>query len=338
MLNTLKKLALGAIVPLTVLAALPASAEIREHQLKFASANNKGHPQVTGMEKFVELIKEKSGSKIDVKLFPGGVLGGDVQTVSALQGGVIEMTVLNAGILASNVKQFGAVDLPFLFNSGEEADKVMDGAFGTGLMDLLPDTGLVGLGYWELGFRNLTNNRHPVTTLEDISGLKIRTIQSPIPIELFNSLGANAVPLPYTELYTALETGTVDGQENPAANILNAKFYEVQKYMTVTRHQYNPQIVLISKKIWDGLNDEEKALFQSAATEARDYQRKVSREVDAKAIEDIKATGMEVNELSPEETQKLRDAVKPLIDKFAAEIGPETVAALFKELETIRGK
>ncbi|MCT7664557.1 TRAP transporter substrate-binding protein [Shinella kummerowiae] len=338
MLNTLKKLALGAIVPLAVLAALPASAEIREHQLKFAAANNKGHPQVTGMEKFVELIKEKSGGKIDVKLFPGGVLGGDVQTVSALQGGVIEMTVLNAGILASNVKQFGAVDLPFLFNSGEEADKVMDGAFGTGLMDLLPDTGLVGLGYWELGFRNLTNNRHPVAKLEDISGLKIRTIQSPIPIELFNSLGANAVPLPYTELYTALETGTVDGQENPAANILNAKFYEVQKYMTVTRHQYNPQIVLISKKIWDGLNDEEKALFQSAATEARDYQRKVSREVDAKAIEDIKATGMEVNELSPEETQKLRDAVKPLIDKFAAEIGPETVAALFKELETIRGK
>ncbi len=338
MLETLKKLALGAIVPMALLAALPASAEIREHQIKFAAANNKGHPQVTGMEKFAELVKEKSGGKIEVKLFPGGVLGGDVQTVSALQGGVIEMTVLNAGILAGNVKEFGAVDLPFLFNSGEEADKVMDGPFGTSLMELLPDTGLVGLAYWELGFRNLTNNRHPITKLDDIKGLKIRVIQSPIPIELFNSLGANAVPLPYTELYTALETGTVDGQENPAANILNAKFYEVQKYMTVTRHQYNPQIVLISKKFWDGLNDEEKAVFQSAATEARDYQRKVSREVDAKAIADIKATGMEVNELSPEETQKLRDAVKPLIDKFGAEIGPDTVAALFKELDTIRGK
>lgn len=338
MLETLKKLALGAIVPIALLAALPASAEIREHQIKFAAANNKGHPQVTGMEKFAELVKEKSDGKIEVKLFPGGVLGGDVQTVSALQGGVIEMTVLNAGILAGNVKEFGAVDLPFLFNSGEEADKVMDGPFGTSLMDLLPDTGLVGLAYWELGFRNLTNNRHPITKLDDIKGLKIRVIQSPIPIELFNSLGANAVPLPYTELYTALETGTVDGQENPAANILNAKFYEVQKYMTVTRHQYNPQIVLISKKFWDGLNDEEKAVFQSAATEARDYQRKVSREVDAKAIADIKATGMEVNELSPEETQKLRDAVKPLIDKFGAEIGPDTVSALFKELDTIRGK
>ncbi|MBB2833364.1 UNVERIFIED_ORG: tripartite ATP-independent transporter DctP family solute receptor [Rhizobium esperanzae] len=338
MLTRLMKLALGLALPIALLASGPAMAEIREHSLKFAAANNKGHPQVMGMEKFAELMKEKSGGKIEVKLFPGGVLGGDVQTVSALQGGVIEMTVLNAGILASNVKQFGAVDLPFLFNSGEEADKVMDGAFGTGLMKLLPDNGLVGLGYWELGFRNLTNNRHPVTKLEDIKGLKIRTIQSPIPIELFNSLGANAVPLPYTELYTALETGTVDGQENPAANIINAKFFEVQKYMTITRHQYNPQIVLISKKFWDGLNDEEKAVFQSAATEARDYQRKVSREKDANAIAEIKKTGMEVAELSPEETQKLRDAVKPLIDKFTAEIGAETVTQLFKELDTVRGK
>jgi tripartite ATP-independent transporter DctP family solute receptor len=338
MLNRLTKLALGLALPFALLASSPVMAEIREHSLKFAAANNKGHPQVMGMEKFAELVKEKSGGKIEVKLFPGGVLGGDVQTVSALQGGVIEMTVLNAGILASNVKQFGAVDLPFLFNSGEEADKVMDGAFGTSLMKLLPDTGLVGLAYWELGFRNLTNNRHPVTKLEDIKGLKIRTIQSPIPVELFNALGANAVPLPYTELYTALETGTVDGQENPSANIINAKFYEVQKYMTLTRHQYNPQIVLVSKKFWDGLNDEEKAVLQQAAVEARDFQRKVSREQDAAALEEIRKTGMEVSELSPEETQKLRDAVKPMIEKFSADIGQETVEALFKEIGTARGQ
>lgn len=338
MLNKLMKVLMGVALPLAFLTTGPAIAEIREHQLKFASANNKGHPQVMGMEKFADIVKEKSNGKITVKLFPGGVLGGDVQTVSALQGGVIEMTVLNAGILAGNAKQFGAVDLPFLFNSGEEADKVMDGPFGASLMKLLPDTGLVGLAFWELGFRNLTNNRHPVAKLEDIKGLKIRTIQSPIPIELFNSLGANAVPMPYTELYTALETGTVDGQENPAANIVNAKFYEVQKYMTVTRHQYNPQIVLVSKKFFDGLNDEEKAVLQSAADEARDYQRKVSREQDAASIDEIKKTGMEVTELSPQETQKLREAVKPIIDKFSADIGPETVEQLFKELNAARGQ
>ncbi|RVK48679.1 TRAP transporter substrate-binding protein [Sinorhizobium meliloti] len=336
MFDRLTKLALGLAVPLALMTAGPALAEIRDQTVKFASANNKGHPQVTGMEKFAELVKEKSGGKIEVKLFPGGTLGGDVQTVSALQGGVIEMTVLNAGILASNVKEFGAVDLPFLFNSGEEADKVMDGPFGTSLMERLPATGLVGVAYWELGFRNLTNNRHPVTKLEDIKGLKIRTIQSPIPVELFNALGANAVPLPYTELYTALETGTVDGQENPSANIINAKFYEVQKYMTLTRHQYNPQIVLVSKKFWDGLNDEEKTVLQQAAVEARDFQRKVSREQDAAALEEIRKTGMEVSELSPEETQKLRAAVKPMIEKFSADIGQETVEALFKEIGTAR--
>lgn len=338
MFDRLTKLTLGLAVPLALMTAGPALAEIRDQTVKFASANNKGHPQVTGMEKFAELVKEKSGGKIEVKLFPGGTLGGDVQTVSALQGGVIEMTVLNAGILASNVKEFGAVDLPFLFNSGEEADKVMDGPFGTSLMERLPATGLVGVAYWELGFRNLTNNRHPVTKLEDIKGLKIRTIQSPIPVELFNALGANAVPLPYTELYTALETGTVDGQENPSANIINAKFYEVQKYMTLTRHQYNPQIVLVSKKFWDGLNDEEKTILQQAAVEARDFQRKVSREQDAAALEEIRKTGMEVSELSPEETQKLRDAVKPMIEKFSADIGQETVEALFKEIGTARGQ
>jgi tripartite ATP-independent transporter DctP family solute receptor len=338
MLKKLGTLALGLALPLALAIAGPAAAEVRDQTIKFASANNKGHPQVTGMEKFAELVKDKSGGKIEVKLFPGGTLGGDVQTIAALQGGVIEMTVLNAGILASNAKQFGAVDLPFLFNSGEEADKVMDGPFGASLMELLPDTGLVGLAYWELGFRNLTNNRHPVTKLDDIKGLKIRTIQSPIPVELFNALGANAVPLPYTELYTALETGTVDGQENPAANILNAKFYEVQRYMTLTRHQYNPQIVLISKKFWDGLNDEEKAVLQQAAVEARDFQRKVSREADAAALDEIRQTGMEISELSPEETQKLRDAVKPLIEKFSADIGQETVQTLFKQIGAARGR
>jgi tripartite ATP-independent transporter DctP family solute receptor len=337
MFNKMMKLAMGIALP-ALLFAGTASAEIGAHTLKFAAANNKGHPQVTGMEKFAEIVKEKSGGKIDVKLFPGGVLGGDVQTVSALQGGVVEMLVLNAGILASNVKAFGAIDLPFLFNSGEEADKVMDGAFGKSLADKLPATGLVGLAYWELGFRNLTNERRPVTKLEDIKGLKIRTLQSPIPIEMFNSLGANAVPLPYTELYTALETGTVDGQENPAANIINAKFYEVQKYMTLSRHQYNPQIVLISKKFWDKLNDEEKAVLQSAATEARDFQRKVSRDADAKAVAEIKEKGMQVDELSAAETQKLRDAVKPLIDKFSADIGADTVSLLFKELDAARKK
>ncbi|SFB30891.1 tripartite ATP-independent transporter solute receptor, DctP family [Rhizobium sp. NFR07] len=335
MLKRLMIAALAATIPLLA-GSGSALAEIRQHTLKFAAANSKGHPQVTGMEKFAEIVKEKSGGKMVVNLFPGGALGGDLQTVASLQGGTVEMLVLNAGIMASLSKSFGAVDLPFLFDSGEEADKVMDGPFGKSLADKLPPFGLVGLAYWELGFRNVTNDRRLIAKLEDIKGLKIRTLQSPIPIALFSSLGANAVPMPYPELYPALETGAVDGQENPYANILNAKFFEVQKYLTVTRHQYNPQIVLISKPYWDQLNGEEQQILQDAAVEARDFQRTTSREAEVKALEEIKATGMQVTELSPEELQKLRDAVKPLIEKFTPDIGQDTVTLLFKELEAAR--
>jgi TRAP-type transport system periplasmic protein len=335
MLKRLMIAALAATIPLMA-GSGSALAEIRQHTLKFAAANNKGHPQVTGMEKFAEIVKEKSGGKMVVNLFPGGALGGDLQTVASLQSGIVEMLVLNAGIMASSVKAFGAVDLPFLFDSGEEADKVMDGPFGKSLADKLPATGLIGLAYWELGFRNVTNNRRPIARLEDIKGLKIRTLQSPIPIALFSTLGANAVPMPYPELYPALETGAVDGQENPFANILNAKFFEVQKYLTVTRHQYNPQIVLVGKPFWDQLNPEEQQILQEAAVEARDFQRKISREAEVKALEEIKATGMQVTELSPEELQKLRDAVKPIIEQFTPDIGQDTVTLLFKELDAAR--
>ncbi len=320
------------------LAGASANAEIRDHTIKFAAQNSKGHPQVTGMERFAELVAEKSGGKMTVRLFPGGALGGDLQTISALQGGIIEMSVMNAGLLAGNAKEFAAVDLPFLFATPQEADAVMDGPFGDSLAALLPAKGLIGLGYWELGFRNLTNNVRPIASLEDIKGLKLRTLQAPIAIDMFTTLGANAVPLPYPELYTALETNTVDGQENPYANVVTAKFYEVQKYLTNTRHLYNPQLVLASGTFWNKLNDEEKAVISSAATEARDYQRQVSREADAGFLQQLRDLGMQITDLSPEEQSKIREAVKPVIARFSEDIGATTVDLLFAELAKVRGQ
>ncbi|GGD26199.1 TRAP transporter substrate-binding protein [Aureimonas glaciei] len=313
-----------------------AQAEIQERTIKFAAQNSKGHPQVTGMERFAELVSEKSGGKIEVKLFPGGTLGGDVQTLASIQGGTVEMSVMNAGILSGTVKEFGVVDLPFLFGTPEEADAVMDGEIGTGLMDRLPEQRLVGLGFWELGFRHLTNNSRAVESVEDVKGLKIRTVQSAVPLATFNALGANAVPLPYPELYSALETGTVDGQENPLSNIVNAKFTEVQKYLTLTGHQYNPQIVLVSKVFWDKLDPEEQALLQAAATEARDYQRKVSRDSNAGFLDEIKKTDMAVVELSPEKLDAFRKAVEPVVAEFRETIGAETVDAVLAQLKSLR--
>ena len=315
----------------------PAAAEINEHTIKFATAGAQGSPIALGMDRFAEIVEEKSGGQITVRRFPGGTLGGDIQTLSALQGGTVEMTTMNAGLLAGVVKDFVIVDFPFLFATPQEADAVMDGPVGKALMDKLPEKGLVGLGYWELGFRQLSNNRHPVTTVDDIAGLKIRVVQSPIYIDLFNALGANAVPMPFTELYTALETGAIDGQENPAPSILTAKLNEVQDYMTLTNHTYNPQIVMVSGKFWDQLNEDEKKLLQEAALEARDYQRQVSREQAGKAVEELKAEGMEVNELPPEEVAKLREKAQPVTDKYAQEVDPALMQQLQAEIAKVRG-
>ena len=240
-----------------VAASLVSGAHAQDRTIKFAFQNQKDHPQAQGAQKFADLVAAKSGGKIQVKLFPGGTLGGDLQTVSALQGGTVEMTVLNAGILSAQTKEFGIYDFPFLFATPQEADAVTDGPFGKKLLDKLKAKNLVGLAYWELGFRNVTNSKKPITKAEDLAGLKIRVIQSPIYIDMFNALGANAVPMPFPELYTALEQKAVDGQENPVTTILSSKFNEVQKHLAITRHMYNPQAVIVSKKFWDGLSPAE---------------------------------------------------------------------------------
>ncbi|WP_029000829.1 TRAP transporter substrate-binding protein [Azohydromonas australica] len=323
--------AVAAVLPLAVHAA-----DIREHTIKFAFQNPKEHPQGQGAQKFADLVAQKSGGKITVKLYPSGQLGGDVQTVSALQGGTIEMTVLNAGILQAQVKEFAVYDFPFLFNNAQEADAVADGAFGKNLFAKLDPKGLVGLNYWDLGFRNLTNSKRPINKAEDIAGLKIRVIQSPIYVDVFNALGANATPMPFPEVYPAMEQKAIDGHENPATVIKANKIYEVQKYLALTRHIYNPQALIVGKKFWDKLNADEKALITDAAAQATTYQRGVSRKEAEVAVEDLKKAGMQVTELPPGEIAKLREKVKPVIDKQTAIVGADTVAALQAELAKLR--
>ncbi len=332
-----KSIAMGLAAVCALVMATGANAQVRDQTLRFATVNPQGHPIVVGMEKFAELVAQKSGGKMTVKLFPGSVLGGDVQVLSAVQGGTIDLTSMNSGILQGQVKEYAVVDFPFLFNDPKEADAVMDGPVGTQLADKLPAKGLVHLAYWELGFRNLTNSKRPVAKLEDFQGLKIRVIQSPIYIETFNTLGANAVPMPFPEVYTALEQKTIDGQENPFPVIMANKLQEVQKYLSVTRHVYNPQSVLISKKTWDRLNKQEQDILMAAAKEATTYQRGVSREAQDKALAELKKT-MQVNDVTPPEMAKIRAKVKPVVDKFSAEVGPDLVKQLQAEAEKVRGK
>lgn len=328
--------ALFTSAALACIAALPAQAEIHKQTIRFASAGSEGSPLVIGQRKFAEIVKEKSGGKIDVKVFPGGMLGGDLQSVASLQGGLLQMSVMNAGLMSSLAPNFALLDLPFLFENTKEADAVMDGDVGKMLAKELDAKNLVVLAYWELGFRNLTNSRHPVEKVDDISGLKIRVVQSPIYLDMFKALGANAVPMPFPEVYTALETGTVDGQENPAPSILTAKLNEVQKYMTLTRHTYNPMVMLFSKSAWNKLDADEKALIQEAATEAAAFQRQTSRDADAKAVEALAASGMKVTTLSSEEVARFREKTKPVADKYSASADPALVKLLNETIQQVR--
>ena len=316
-------------------AAGAASAQVREQTLRWTTQNPADHPISQGGQKFAELVAQKSGGKMQVKLFPGGVLGGDVQVLSAVQGGTIDMTSMNSGILQGQVKEFAIVDFPFLFNDAKEADAIMDGPIGKALSDKLPEKGLVNLAYFDLGFRNVTNSKRLIKTADDIAGLKIRVIQSPIYIETFNALGANAVPMPFPEVYTALEQKTIDGQENPYTVIAANKINEVQKYLAATRHIYNPQSMFISKKTWDRLNKDEQDVLLAAAKEAQVYQRKVSRDAQDVALANLKKT-MEYSELPPAEIAKIRTKLKPVIDKFSANVGADFAKQVYAEIDKVR--
>lgn len=313
-----------------------AAQDVRARTLKFAHQNSKEHPQGLGVARFAELVAAKSGGKIKVEQFAGGTLGGDLATVSALQAGSIDMTVLNTGLLAGVVKEAGLVDLPFLFNSVQEADAVMDGPFGRKLNDLSAAKNLVGLAYWDLGFRDITNSKRAINTMEDIAGLKLRVLQSPVVIDTFTALGAVPTPVPFPEVYKALEKKVVDGQENPVTVIADSKFEAVQKYLTISHHVYNPQSVLIGKRTWDAMNAAERKIVQDSAAEATAYQRKASRERSSAALDELRKGGMAVTELPSAEIARIRDKLKPVVAKYSKQAGEAMANELAAEIAKVR--
>jgi TRAP-type transport system periplasmic protein len=321
---------------ITSLVAATATAE--EIKAKLGTSLPDAHPQTLGARRFAELVDKKTAGRIKIQVFSNGALGNDVAMTSALQGGTIDFTVPSTATLATLVKEFGVVGLPFSFARETEADAVLDGPFGQKLLAKLPEKGLIGLAFWENGFRQVTNARRPINTASDISGLKIRVIQNPLFIDTFNTLGANALPMPFPELYSALEQKTVDGQENPTATILSSKFYEVQKYVVMSKHIYSVWVLLISKKTWDALSPDEQKALQEAAREATAFERKTIREYGDKALGELKKNGMQVTELSAAEHAKMRDKLKPVVDKFSKEFGEATAKEMTAELGKIRAK
>ena len=313
---------------------LAVAQDIKPRIIRFGYGLNEQSNQGRAVKVFADHGEKASGGKMKVRAIGAAALGPDTQMQQALIGGAQEMMVGSTATLVGITKEMALWDTPFLFNNSKEADAILDGPIGKKVMDKLPEKGLVGLVYWENGFRNLTNSKRPVQKFEDFEGIKLRVMQNNVFLESFRTLGANAVPMPFSELFTALETKTVDGQENPYNTILSSKFYEVQKYLSVTNHVYSPWIVTVSKKWWDQLSRDEQKILRDAAVISRDFERKDTREEAGKALADLKGKGMQINELSPAETARMRDKLTAVNATIATNVGMdlwnETQAALAK--------
>lgn len=294
---------------------------------------NDAHPQYKSLVKFKEIVEEKTNGQIVVETFHSGQLGDDRTMTEALQLGSQEVTIPSTAPIANFVKAFSVFDFPFLFPSEEVADKVLDGPVGQKFLDMLPEQNLIGLAYWENGFRDVTNDVRPIKTVADLKGLKLRTMENQVHIEAFQALGANPTPMALGELFTAMQQGTVDGQENPYATIELQKFNEVQKYVSNTHHIYSPFVFLMSKSFYDGLTEEQQQIVKDAAVEAGKHNRELNREVNAESLQKLIDNGMTYTEIPAEEHAKMKEVIQPVIEKYSKEIGQDLVDEVNKAIE-----
>lgn len=334
-MNTLK-LTLAAAAATLVFTTGPAFAQYTERTIRVSNGINEDHPVGNGFHKMRQCALDQSGGKMKLAGFWGGALGGDLQATQALRSGTQEMVITSTSPLIGILPDLGVFDLPFLFSNEKEADAILDGKVGDYINGKLPAVGLVNLSYWENGFRNLTNSRRPVTKWEDMQGVKVRVMQNNIFLDTFKNMGANAVPMAFGEVFTALETRAIDGQENPFVTIDTSKLYEVQKYLSVTRHAYTPFLVLYSKRLYDQLSPAEQKTLTDCSKIGRDEQRKVSRALSEKSLVSLKQKGMTINELAPAEQARMREQAKPVWERHAATIGPDTVKLMQAELAKLR--
>lgn len=335
MKKTLTALMGTALVAATL--AAPAQAEINKHTFKISNGAAEDHPVSAGVKGMSECLVAKTDGAMKLRGFYNGELGDDAEATQSVRSGSIEMVVTGAAAIGGIEPAMSAVELPFLFASDAEVDAVMTGPFFDHLAAKMPAHDLVLLSIWENGFRNSTNNKQAITKVEDFQGLNFRVMQNPIFLDTFRRLGANPVPMAFGEVFTALETGAVDGQENPLPLIQASRFYEVQKYLTMTRHAYSPTPVLIGKAVWEGLTPEEQDLMKVCAAEGRVKQIERSRAAAQEALVKLQEEGMEVAELAPEEMAKLREIVAPVYEAAIPTVGQENYDLLMAELKKLRG-
>jgi tripartite ATP-independent transporter DctP family solute receptor len=289
------------------------------------------HPEVDSWHKaglrFAEMVKDKTNGEIIVEVYPNGALGNDQTMIAATRGGTLDICLTGNPYFTGLAPELNVLDLPYLFRDRAHVAHVLDGPIGDELRKSLEPSNLKALATWEVGWRNLTNNRRPVKGPADIKGLKIRTTPNPAHIEAFKLLGAIPTPMSFTELFTALEMGSIDGQENPTTLILNAKFYEVQKYLSLTRHAFTTAPVVMNKEKFDGLSESQRTAILQAAAEAARIQREMNVDAEAGSLAALKENGMQVVE--DVDVAALRKIVADKVKAdFVAKFGPSLPAQI----------
>ena len=263
-----------------------------------------GNPRHEAALKFAEVAKAQSGGRIEVSVAPSAQLGDDAAMVTAIRTGALDLSANSQGAVATAVPEYAAFGMPFLFSTPADAFKLLDGALGKELADKSLAKGMVVLGYWDNGIRHMTNSKRPIVKVDDMKGLKMRTPPDAVLVDIMQALGADAQQIKFAELYVALQQGVVDGQENPLVNFHASKLYEVQKHLALTSHMFQMTPLLMSKRSWDRLTNDDRKTLTEAAAEATTLQRKLSQDADDKLLDDLKAKGVQVTKVDKAEFAK----------------------------------
>ena len=293
--------------------------EEETYVFKVGHNNPPDHYYHLGLERFAELVAEKTDGRVEIQIFPADQLGGQRQEVEGLILGTHDMVLTSTMVISNFSDAAGVFDLPFIFSDRDHAYRVLDGEIGDEVAAELEKVGLKVLAYWENGFRHITNSVRPIEKPEDLGGLKIRVPESQVYIDTFTTLGAAATPIAFDELFSSLQLGVVDGQENPAGHVIHNAFYEVQDYISLTGHFYTAEPLLISAKLFASLPADIQQAMVEAAEEARDYERQLSIDNEAEYLEQIAEHGMTITEV---DVAAFQEAVQPVYEKYSDKYGP----------------
>ncbi len=306
--------------------------------IKFGHIMPAGHHNAAAAEAFKQKFEELTGGAYEVQIYHNGQLGDEKQLLESMKLGIGQMSLPNVAVVGNLDKNFSLLSLPFVFPSPEVALKVLDGPWGTALNKQLEPLGYVGLGYLEVGSRNVTNNVRPITRLEDFKGLKLRVMQNPVILNIFRALGANPTAMAWEEVFSAMQQNVIDGQENPIGHIPAFKLYEVQKYLSMTEHAQTMVSIVMAKEFYDAMPPADRQALVEAVAYCKQVHKKAKADFDAAALEEIKQSGMQVNQPDPAEMKRIRDTAMPQVEQEARKINAAMYADLLEAIKAVEAQ